>query len=1166
MKVLLITGDARFAAAIGADLERLPEPITLQTSTTLQDAMECIAKPGLDAAVIDLAHPLAGTGLSVAEAARKTAPDVSLVAIVSVASQAAQVVTTGAHAFVRLGPNVSQSLATAIRAVKNRRRLPSTAALRVLYVSRDEPVRDQSVGPPLAIERVVPRAGIVALPPPYDMGPLECDAIVLDLSSGAVDLLEVLQDTVRRSGSRPVLVLADGGDRAVATAAFRLGASQVIAKNGAWPIRLSAAIEQTVSAYRAETHARQLEESDIRHRAMLDTLPVGVMVLTAEGMVQSVNAAGLALTGGTPLDSIVGTALVSHIVDGQQQDVRAFLSETAEGRTTPLRVVWRRGDERRPIELTGSKLSTGDRGALIMVSINAVADRFDPAMATATGSQVPPEEHAALRAHFEAATHEASVLRNQLVQLEAEQAAFSGRMETEVAALQDLFSQVAQEAEVHGGLGFESASKEIARLDAALGEAEVALAMASEAHAREVQELRAMLADAQRDGESQGSFQAEALKEQLTAALEAVRTTESTLKAESERHRQQRDQALVALQEAEGRYERTIAGHRRELDELHDAYKRVEQSWNAARARVEELEGRAQYEQAASADREHRFAALAASVDQERTATASHREAVAALQAEVERLKTALQKAEQAAAEKTREIYETSAQLQRARAEHEQALGARAQEIVTLCSALDAAEQAKTAVVTDHSTELDSVRAAFGERETGYRARIASLEAEIAALRRTVEGRLPSEAREQFERQIAALHAALAQAQGAMAEQVRVAEAADRRAREQAEAAARANQERVQVEANLRGVIDDRDATLALGNANLAALQRRLESVAAWERRWFENDLLAVAVTAVDGSVMRTNATFGRLFGEAGREVLEHIPESWRRLLTSADAPASVDRERVLPITEGTMTLPSGREVWYAQIGRLASDGGELVVERWFLDTTARRQLEMAQREHRGVETVGRVAGEFVREIEHRVAEARDIARAVLQNTDEADARTTDLRALLDKTTDVQSVTRQFLAFSRGRLRMPDWVGLSEMLQSLQPLLQHLTGEGIALVVDPPSPRLCVNAPREPLVRTLLSLVTACAQALPLGGQIAIKLTNTGEHQGDADMSALCIQASGFGQQALREPGPLDPALVGLGASLRTANETPLRQFELRLRTIEQRPSDDPAA
>ncbi|MGE3843421.1 MAG: hypothetical protein AB7I50_17760, partial [Vicinamibacterales bacterium] len=244
MKVLLITGDARFAAAIGADLERLPEPITLQTSTTFQDAMDCIARPGLDAAVIDLAHPLAGAGLSVAEAARKTAPDVSLVAIVSVASQAAQVVTTGAHAFVRLGPNVSQALASAIRMVKERRRLTASTALQVLYVSRDEPVRDQTVGPPLSIERVIPRAGIATLPPPHDTGTFDCDAIVLDLSSGAVDLLEVLQDTVRRSERRPVLVLADSGDRAVATAAFRRGASQVIAKNGAWPIPLAAALEQ----------------------------------------------------------------------------------------------------------------------------------------------------------------------------------------------------------------------------------------------------------------------------------------------------------------------------------------------------------------------------------------------------------------------------------------------------------------------------------------------------------------------------------------------------------------------------------------------------------------------------------------------------------------------------------------------------------------------------------------------------------------------------------------------------------------------------------------------------------------------------------------------------------------------------------------------------------
>ncbi|MGE3841107.1 MAG: PAS domain S-box protein, partial [Vicinamibacterales bacterium] len=973
---------------------------------------------------------------------------------------------------------------------------------------------------------------------------------------GAVDLLEVLQDTVRRSERRPVLVLADSGDRAGATAAFRLGASQVIAKNGAWPIRLAAAIEQTVAARRSEAERERLAASDERHRALIETLPIGVLVLDAHGVLQSVNAAGLALTGSAPQDSIVGTALLDHIADAHRDRVRSLIAAAATGQAGPIRVLWQIGNTERSIELTASRLSTGAQNAMTLVSVNAVS--AEPAAAPADAATgVDPDEHAALQAHFEAAAHEANMLRDQLAHLEAEQAAFSGRMETEVAALQDLFSQVAKEAEAHGGLGLENASREIARLDTALGEAEVALAAASEAHAREIEQLRAMLSDTRHADETEAALESETLRRQLTDALDAVRLTEETLKAEVERYRHQRDDALMALQEAEARHEQAIRMQRRQFDELQDAYARMEESWKTARTEVDQLAGRAHYDVAASADQEHRIAALSAEAEEARAGVAAQGEALKALHGRVEELAAALQKAEYALTERTRELADANATLLRLRTDHDSAIGARAQEVVALCSALDAAEQTRAALVSEHGTELDSLRAAFSERESDYRRRIAQLEGDLALVRQQLVGAVTVHEREELRRQIENLSGALEKAQASLVERVRDVESARRRTADLESSLERAKQERSQVEAQLRRAIDDRDATIALGAAQQTALQRRLESVATGDQRWFDTDLLGMAVTDASGEILRVNATFGRLFGDAGRQVLQHIPDAWQRLVALPESIGATILGRELPVIEGTVTLPSGRQVWYAESGRLVTEAsGRQVLERGFVDTTARHQLEVHQREQRGVEAVGRVAGDFVKEIDHRVSEAQEIARDVLERTDATDHRTAALRALIGKTDDVHDVTRQFLAFSRGRLRMPDWLVLSELLQSLQPLLQHLTGEGIALTVEPAPHALSVNAPREPLVRMLLSLVTAAADALPLGGHITVGLVPAGA--AGHDMSVIAIHVNGFGQRELKGPATVDTELEAVGASLRTVNDDQPRRFELTVRTLRQ--------
>lgn len=199
--------------------------------------------------------------------------------------------------------------------------------------------------------------------------------------------------------------------------------------------------------------------------------------------------------------------------------------------------------------------------------------------------------------------------------------------------------------------------------------------------------------------------------------------------------------------------------------------------------------------------------------------------------------------------------------------------------------------------------------------------------------------------------------------------------------------------------------------------------------------------------------------------------------------------------------------------------------------------SVAEKDLAHHGRSHRGAEAIGRVAAHFMNEIDRLLADVEKLVGRAIDFPAIQQARPGELFAALDRARAGRDVAQQFVVLSRGRLCSPDWIDLPGTLETLRPLLHHLTGETIRLALEPPPAPLAVHAPPEGLARVVTGLVADAAEALPVGGTIVIRSSLLG----DATSVALTVHPVGFGQQPLPEPANHDEIVASWGGTVRLA-------------------------
>jgi signal transduction histidine kinase len=220
--------------------------------------------------------------------------------------------------------------------------------------------------------------------------------------------------------------------------------------------------------------------------------------------------------------------------------------------------------------------------------------------------------------------------------------------------------------------------------------------------------------------------------------------------------------------------------------------------------------------------------------------------------------------------------------------------------------------------------------------------------------------------------------------------------------------------------------------------------------------------------------------------------------------------------------------------------------------------------------------TLPGVATDFVREIARHLAAVRRTAMRLVEAAPGDASSPTDLAHIVARITRAQAVARQFVAFSRSRLRQPEPLRIADVLGSYRSMLRRAAGSPIRLTIVPPEPEsMAVVATREGFGRVLMWLVGAATEALPFGGTVTIHAVDT-RVEGLTPPSHTAVQTragageptihvqvavTGFRLRSLRAPTPIEPVLAPWGASVTVEQpENGRGAYTVSFRPVEPRP------
>ena len=158
-----------------------------------------------------------------------------------------------------------------------------------------------------------------------------------------------------------------------------------------------------------------------------------------------------------------------------------------------------------------------------------------------------------------------------------------------------------------------------------------------------------------------------------------------------------------------------------------------------------------------------------------------------------------------------------------------------------------------------------------------------------------------------------------------------------------------------------------------------------------------------------------------------------------------------------------------------------------------FRDVTAQRRLEEQFRQSQKMEAIGQLAGGVAHDFNNILTvihgHASLLGTASLDETAARSAKQITLAA--ERAT---ALTRQLLAFSRRQLIQPKRLDMNKTVGNMSDMLGRLLGEDVALQLNYSQTPAVVEADAGMMEQVLLNLAVNARDAMPRGGQLAIRI------------------------------------------------------------------------
>jgi len=283
---------------------------------------------------------------------------------------------------------------------------------------------------------------------------------------------------------------------------------------------------------------------------------------------------------------------------------------------------------------------------------------------------------------------------------------------------------------------------------------------------------------------------------------------------------------------------------------------------------------------------------------------------------------------------------------------------------------------------------------------------------------------------------------------------------------------------------------------LEKSEASLAAAQR-IAHLGSWE-------LDLKNLDDINANELRwTDETF-RIFGFEPQEV----PVTNDRFFRSVHAD---DRARIAAAVaealkskrpfdlEHRIIRPSGEERYVREQGEIVcdDDGRPIQIRGIVMDITERRQLGEQLRQSQKMEAIGQLAGGVAHDFNNILTVIHGHASLLLVDKTLNENAIRSAQQIGQAAERAAGLTRQLLTFSRRQVMQPKRLDLNQLVSNMTMMLGRILGEHITLQLKYWTEPAYIKADASMIEQVMLNLVVNARDAMPKGGQLAIRITTS---------------------------------------------------------------------
>ena len=283
---------------------------------------------------------------------------------------------------------------------------------------------------------------------------------------------------------------------------------------------------------------------------------------------------------------------------------------------------------------------------------------------------------------------------------------------------------------------------------------------------------------------------------------------------------------------------------------------------------------------------------------------------------------------------------------------------------------------------------------------------------------------------------------------------------------------------------------------LEKSEASLAAAQR-IAHLGSWELDLRNLD-------DINSNELRWSDETYRIFGYEPRQVAATNDLFYRAVHADdrprvAEAVAEALEKKSAFDLEHRILLRSGEERYVRERGEIVTDakGRPVQIRGIVMDITERRQLGEQLRQSQKMEAIGQLAGGVAHDFNNILTVIHGHASLLLVDKDITKNAARSAQQIAQAAERAAGLTRQLLTFSRRQVMQPRRLDLNEVVSNMTMMLGRILGEDIALQLNYWSEPAFIKADAGMMEQVLLNLAVNARDAMPKGGQLAIKITTS---------------------------------------------------------------------